>query len=74
MTKKQLYTKFLGRSYYYEGNVPAKIDIGYYYIIFGSCSNCGQGYVIYVRKGRYVKDIRPQIKCKNCRCNLKEIK
>jgi hypothetical protein len=72
MTKKQLYTKLLGKSYYYEGQVPANIDIGYYYKVNVGCLNCNEVYNVYIRKGKYVKDVSPQIKCKNCSCSLKE--
>ena len=67
-------TKFFGKAYYYEDNVPKKIDINYYYLAEVECLNCGGTYRVYIRKGRYVKDITTMIRCKKCLCTLKNCK
>jgi hypothetical protein len=64
-------TKFLGRAYYFVDKVPAKIELTAYYIMQITCNNCGTVDKVYFRKSRYIKDITPAIRCRNCNCFLK---
>jgi hypothetical protein len=72
--KLKLRTRLFGKMYYYEDLVPKSIDLNFYYPMEVGCTNCGNKYKVYLRKGRYVKDIQGVIKCKNCKCALKDCK
>lgn len=42
-----------------------------YYNMAIVCSNCNTGIAVFVKKGHYLKDITPAVKCQNCGCRLK---
>jgi lysyl-tRNA synthetase class I len=71
MTKKQIITKLLGKAYYPEADFPANKDITYYYPIELICSNCGQVNKVVIKKGKYVKDVSPIVRCSNCKTTMK---
>lgn len=69
-----LYTKMFGRAFYFEQQMASKLNINFelYYKVILECLNCGNKNTVYIKKGRYAKDIASIIRCENCKCTMKD--